>query len=225
MAALDMFLRNEFEEAQARLLSRSKDSMYHALTYATILEMKAMMTFDPQHILTAGNTMKEAQALCQRNRRKSSFSKTFTEEELHAEVCYAECLLQRAALTFLQDENMINFIKGGIKVRNSYQTYKELHTILKSSGYTHGDNHGHFEGGVKLGVGAFNLMISMLPTRTLKLLEFVGFSGNKASQTQPLSWSLLMKCFLYPTRATQRALHHLETNKLQQKETKQDNQG
>lgn len=78
----------------------------------------------------------------------------FTSEELHAEVCYAECLLQRAALTFLQvrrltaasatgvfatithflfcvfkliraqDENMISFIKGGIKVRNSYQTYK-----------------------------------------------------------------------------------------------------
>lgn len=40
--------------------------MYHALTYATILEMKAMMTFDPQHILAAGSTMKEAQALCQR---------------------------------------------------------------------------------------------------------------------------------------------------------------
>uniref|UniRef100_A0A3B5M2P5 Tetratricopeptide repeat domain 39A n=1 Tax=Xiphophorus couchianus TaxID=32473 RepID=A0A3B5M2P5_9TELE len=166
-------------------------SMYHALTYATILEMKAMMTFDPQHILTAGSTMKEAQTLCQRYRRKSSFSKSFTEgqrvkNELHAEVCYAECLLQRAALTFLQDENMISFIKGGIKVRNSYQTYKELHTVLKSTGYTHGDNHGHFEGGVKLGVGAFNLMISMLPTRTLKLLEFVGFSGNKEFGLQQL---------------------------------------
>ena len=29
----------------------------------------------------------------------------FTSEELHAEVCYAECLLQRAALTFLQVRN------------------------------------------------------------------------------------------------------------------------
>lgn len=45
---------------------RTKDSMYHALTYATILEMQAMMTFDPQDILNAGNTMKEAQATCQR---------------------------------------------------------------------------------------------------------------------------------------------------------------
>lgn len=40
--------------------------MYHALTYATILEMQAMMTFDPEDILAAGNTMKEAQAVSQR---------------------------------------------------------------------------------------------------------------------------------------------------------------
>ncbi|KAJ3598870.1 hypothetical protein NHX12_032833 [Muraenolepis orangiensis] len=187
MEALDLFLSNEFEEALTRLRTRTKDSMYHALTYATILEMQAMMTFEPAHILAAGNTMKEAQAVCQRYRKKSTFaSKNFTEEELHAEVCYAECLLQRAALTFLQDENMISFIKGGIKVRNSYQTYKELHTVLQSSSYTHGGNHGHFEGGVKLGVGAFNLMISMLPTRTLRLLEFVGFSGNKEFGLQQL---------------------------------------
>ncbi|CAB1324401.1 unnamed protein product [Coregonus sp. 'balchen'] len=187
MAAMDLFLRNDFEEALSRLRCRTKDSMYHALTYATILEMQAMMTFDPEHILAAGNTMKEAQAVCQRFRKKSTFSnRNSTEEELHAEVCYAECLLQRAALTFLQDENMISFIKGGIKVRNSYQTYKELHTVLQSSSYVHGDNHGHFEGGVKLGVGAFNLMISMLPTRTLKLLEFVGFSGNKEFGLQQL---------------------------------------
>uniref|UniRef100_A0AAY4CGN8 Tetratricopeptide repeat domain 39A n=2 Tax=Denticeps clupeoides TaxID=299321 RepID=A0AAY4CGN8_9TELE len=181
MAALDLFLRNEFEEALSRLRSRTKDSMYHALTYATILEMQAMMTFNPEDILAAGNTMKDAQAVCQSHRRRVAISALFflSAEELHAEVCYAECLLQRAALTFLQDENMISFIKGGIKVRNSYQTYKELHAILKSSGYVQGDNHGHFEGGVKLGVGAFNLMLSLLPTRILRLLEFVGFSGNK----------------------------------------------
>uniref|UniRef100_A0AAZ3R3I7 Tetratricopeptide repeat domain 39A n=2 Tax=Oncorhynchus tshawytscha TaxID=74940 RepID=A0AAZ3R3I7_ONCTS len=188
MAAMDLFLRNDFDEALSRLRCRTKDSMYHALTYATILEMQAMMTFDPENILAAGNTMKEAQAVCQRFRKKTTFSnRNSTEEELHAEVCYAECLLQRAALTFLQDENMVSFIKGGIKVRNSYQTYKELHTVLQSSSYIHGDNHGHFEGGVKLGVGSFNLMISMLPTRTLRLLEFVGFSGNKEFGLQQLT--------------------------------------
>ncbi|XP_037356380.1 tetratricopeptide repeat protein 39A isoform X7 [Talpa occidentalis] len=208
------------------LCARTKESMYHSLTYATILEMQAMMTFDPQDILLAGNMMKEAQLLCQRHRKKSSVTDSFsnlvhrptmdqfTEEEIHAEVCYAECLLQRAALTFLQDENMVSFIKGGIKVRNSYQTYKELDSLVQSSLYCKGESHRHFEGGVKLGVGAFNLgdpaghgenrirtqsaavtlqclsiwgvgfpghhlTLSMLPTRILRLLEFVGFSGNK----------------------------------------------
>ncbi|XP_068949126.1 tetratricopeptide repeat protein 39A-like isoform X1 [Petaurus breviceps papuanus] len=191
MTALDLFLTNQFSEALTYLQPKTKESMYHSLTYATILEMQAMMTFDPQDILNACNMMKEAQTLCQKHRKKlsvaGSFSNLmhrptmdqFTEEEIHAEVCYAECLLQRAALTFLQDENMVSFIKGGIRVRNSYQTYKELDNLVQSSSYSKGENHSHFEGGVKLGVGAFNLTLSMLPARILRLLEFVGFSGNK----------------------------------------------
>ncbi|XP_075038163.1 tetratricopeptide repeat protein 39A isoform X2 [Mixophyes fleayi] len=191
MIALDMFLNNNFQEALSYLQAKSKESMYHALTYATILEMQAMMTFDPQDIVNAGNTMKDAQSVCQRFRKRSTVADSFnnlvhgqsldqfTEDEIHAEVCYAECLLQRAALTFLQDENMVSFIKGGIKVRNSYQTYKELDSLQKCANYVKGDSHCHFEGGVKLGVGAFNLTLSMLPTRILRLLEFVGFSGNK----------------------------------------------
>ncbi|XP_077189898.1 tetratricopeptide repeat protein 39A isoform X2 [Paroedura picta] len=84
----------------------------------------------------------------------------FTEEEIHAEICYAECLLQRAALTFLQDENMVSFIKGSIKVRNSYQIYRELDSLIHSPNYVKGENHLHFESGIKLGIGAFNLAIS-----------------------------------------------------------------
>ncbi|KAJ8383017.1 hypothetical protein SKAU_G00037950 [Synaphobranchus kaupii] len=38
---------------------------------------------------------------------------------------------------------------------------------------------GQFEGGVKLGIGSFNLMLSLLPGRVLRLLEFIGFSGNR----------------------------------------------
>lgn len=44
----------------------AKDSMYHALIYATVLEMQAMMTFQHEDIVNAGNTMKCAQEVCQR---------------------------------------------------------------------------------------------------------------------------------------------------------------
>lgn len=40
--------------------------MYHALIYATVLEMQAMMTFQHEDIVNAGNTMKSAQDVCQR---------------------------------------------------------------------------------------------------------------------------------------------------------------
>ncbi|KAM9785068.1 tetratricopeptide repeat protein 39A isoform X2 [Syngnathus typhle] len=183
MEALDLFLNNHFNESLERLQSKVGESMYHALIYATILEMQAMMTFQHEDICNAGATMKSAQDLCQRFRRKSpnlgKLTGELTEEQLHAEVCFAECQLQRAALTFLQDENMVSFIKGGIKVRNSYLIYKDLHSYVKSQTCLKGSGHNHLEGGISFGVGAFNLTLSLFPPRILKVLEFAGFSGDK----------------------------------------------
>uniref|UniRef100_A0A8C6XNI1 Tetratricopeptide repeat domain 39A n=1 Tax=Naja naja TaxID=35670 RepID=A0A8C6XNI1_NAJNA len=198
MVAVNFFLNNKFQDALASLQTKKKDSMYHALTYATILEIQAMLTFDSRDILNAGNTMEEAQIICQKFRKKSSVADSFnnlvykqnldqlTEEEIHAEICYAECLLQRTALTFLQDENIISFVKGSIKIRNSYQIYRVLENLIQCPSYVKGENHPHFEVGVKLGVGAFNLTLSMLPTKIARLLEFVGFSGNKKYGLQQL---------------------------------------
>uniref|UniRef100_A0A3B3V9A1 Zgc:158403 n=1 Tax=Poecilia latipinna TaxID=48699 RepID=A0A3B3V9A1_9TELE len=172
MEALDLFLNNHFNESLERLRPRVQESMYHALIYATVLEMQAMMTFQHDDITNAGNTMKSAQEVCQR-------SVWFIQTQLHAEVCYAECQLQRAALTFLQDESMVSFIKGGIKVRNSYMIYKDLHNFIKSYSCVKGPSHIHLEGGISFGVGAFNLTLSLFPPRILKMLEFAGFSGDK----------------------------------------------
>uniref|UniRef100_A0A8D3D144 Zgc:158403 n=1 Tax=Scophthalmus maximus TaxID=52904 RepID=A0A8D3D144_SCOMX len=169
MEALDLFLNNHFDESLQMLRPRVNESMYHALIYATILEMQAMMTFQHDDISNAGNTMKSAQEVCQRSGG-----------QLHAEVCYAECQLQRSALTFLQDENMVSFIKGGIKVRNSYLIYKELHSFVKSHNCHKGPSHVHLVGGISFGIGAFNLTLSLFPPRILRVLEFAGFSGDKA---------------------------------------------
>ncbi|XP_028842971.1 tetratricopeptide repeat protein 39A isoform X1 [Denticeps clupeoides] len=197
MEALDLFLNNQFSESLDKLRPRAKDSMYHSLIYATVLEMQAMMTFQQDDIASASNTMKYAQEVCQRFRRKSSSlgskasGEELSEEQLHAEVCYAECLLQRAALTFLQDENMVNFIKGGLKVRSSYLIYKELHTFIQSHGSQTGPNHAQLEGGLSFGIGAFNLTLSLFPARILKILEFAGFSGDKEFGLSQLHYGAL----------------------------------
>uniref|UniRef100_A0A8C0J874 Tetratricopeptide repeat protein 39B n=1 Tax=Chelonoidis abingdonii TaxID=106734 RepID=A0A8C0J874_CHEAB len=191
--ALNLFLSNKFSEALELLRPWSKNSMYHALGYSTILVMQAAMTFEHQDIQMGISTMKEALHTCQRFRKRSTVVESLSslvskqsmdqlsEEEMHAEICYAECLLQKAALTFVQDENMINFIKGGLKIRTSYQIYKECHQVLQMTQGNKNKNETYhqFEGGVKLGIGAFNLMLSLLPGRILRLLEFIGFSGNR----------------------------------------------
>ncbi|GAB1288604.1 Tetratricopeptide repeat protein 39B [Apodemus speciosus] len=191
--ALNLFLSNKFKDALELLRPWAKESMYHALGYSTIVVLQAVMTFEQQDIQNGISAMKDALQTCQKYRKKCTVVESFSsllsrgsleqlsEEEMHAEICYAECLLQKAALTFVQDENMINFIKGGLKIRTSYQIYKEclsiLHVIQKNKQEQHFFY--EFEGGVKLGTGAFNLMLSLLPARIIRLLEFIGFSGNR----------------------------------------------
>ncbi|XP_036372875.1 tetratricopeptide repeat protein 39B-like [Megalops cyprinoides] len=188
--ALNLFLNNKFSEALTILEPWAKDSMYHAMGYSSILVIQAGMTFEQKDIQMAMDTLKEALHTCQRFRRKNGVLETIsslltrhmsdglTEEEMHAEICYAECLLQRAALTFIEDESMIGLIKGGIRIRTSYQIYKECYQMTQEMA-GHGATYRHFEGGVNTGMGSFNLMLSLLPSKVLRLLEFIGFAGNR----------------------------------------------
>uniref|UniRef100_A0A4W2DF36 Uncharacterized protein n=1 Tax=Bos indicus x Bos taurus TaxID=30522 RepID=A0A4W2DF36_BOBOX len=112
--ALNLFLSNKFTDALELLRPWAKESMYHALGYSTIVVLQAVMTFEQQDIQNGISAMKDALQTCQKYRKKCTVVESFssllsrgsleqlTEEEMHAEICYAECLLQKAALTFVQ---------------------------------------------------------------------------------------------------------------------------
>ncbi|XP_069024185.1 tetratricopeptide repeat protein 39B-like [Embiotoca jacksoni] len=190
--ALNLFLNNRFADALALLKPLKSQSMYHAMGYSSILVMQAGMTFEPKDMDAAMTSLEESLQTCQKFRKKTGIMESLanlwykeptdslTEEEMHAELCYAEVLLQKAALTFL-DESIIGFIKGGMRIRNSYQIYKECHAMASAmkDGDREKSTHIHFRGGVSMGIGSFNLMLSMLPSRVLRLMEFLGFSGDR----------------------------------------------
>ncbi|XP_059184392.1 tetratricopeptide repeat protein 39B-like [Centropristis striata] len=190
--ALDLFLNNRFSDALALLKPRRSRSMYHAMGYSSILVMQAGMTFEPKDMDAAMEALRESVQTCQRFRKKTGIVETLTslwyrqpaenmtEEEMHAELCYAEVLLMKAALTFL-DESIIGFIKGGMRIRNSYQIYKDCQVLasLTKDMEKQKSTHIHFRGGVNMGIGSFNLMLSLLPSRVLRLMEFLGFSGDR----------------------------------------------
>ncbi|KAM8842549.1 tetratricopeptide repeat protein 39B-like [Synchiropus picturatus] len=188
--ALELFLNNRFADALALLKPWKDQSMYHAMGYSSILVMQAGMTFDSKDMNAAMSSLNESLQTCQRFRKRTGImeslasfwyqqsTESFTEEEMHAELCYAEVLLQKAALTFL-GESIISFIKGGMKIRNSYQIYKECQAMAKVARVENKSLRNHFTGGVSMGIGSFNLMLSLLPSRVLRLMEFLGFSGDR----------------------------------------------
>ncbi|XP_011279461.1 tetratricopeptide repeat protein 39B-like [Felis catus] len=187
---LYLFLNNRFSDAINLIHPWSKSSIYHALIYNILMVVKAVLTFDPQDIQTGMATAKEALKTCNNFRRKSrmmNFShlvskqgiKTIKEEELHAEVCYAECLILKSTVTFIQDDSMLGFLKCAINIGLSYQIYKDCQQVLTQVPNNHSKTYRHLVEGVKFGLGAFNLLLSLVPPKTLKLLNIVGYSGDR----------------------------------------------
>lgn len=70
--------------------------------------------------------------------------------------------------------------------------HRELDSLVQSSQYCKGENHRHFEGGVKLGVGAFNLVSGNAPARCLCWPTVLGPEltpePRDKADTLPMSW-------------------------------------
>ncbi|EOB01868.1 Tetratricopeptide repeat protein 39B, partial [Anas platyrhynchos] len=172
----------------------SKDSMYHALGYSTILVMQAAMTFEQQDIQMGISTMKDALQTCQRFRKRNTVVESLSnlvskqsvdqlsEEEMHAEICYAECLLQKAALTFVQVKPTVNFVSLQLDTSASVFVYSLLHCLLA---YAMTAVRVDFCWYCNFCIipdwswPVLCMMLSLLPGRILRLLEFIGFSGNR----------------------------------------------
>ena len=129
---------------------------------------------------------------------------------MHSELCYAESLLMVALLTFLENQNLINLVKGAFRIRSCYAAYKECLNILNTkTNWQSERSRRDFEAGVRMGVGTFNLMVSHLPSKVLKVLEYIGFSGNRSTGLQEIEISVSMKdCLRSPISALISATYH-----------------
>lgn len=73
---------------------------------------------------TEGMTKQRQTGLLALHHHISSALPLDVSDEIHAELCYAESLLFKAAITFTEDETLMSFVKGGLKIRSCYQSYK-----------------------------------------------------------------------------------------------------
>lgn len=134
--AIDYFFNNKFVEARQLMIPYAKSSIYHSVGHAVFLFLEAMLTFEHRHIESASEALSKCLHVCKKFQRKTtiteSIGKTFkktnyesyTDLEAHAELCSAEALLLKALLTFVEDETLSSMIKGGMKIRNCFNSYK-----------------------------------------------------------------------------------------------------
>lgn len=116
--------------------SSAGSSMYHSLGHSVFLYLEAILTFEHKAIVAASKALKHALQVSNRFRKKNTIGESigkmvkrsnfdqYTEEEAHAELCHAECLLLKSMLTFMEDETLSSFIKAGLKIRSCYHSYK-----------------------------------------------------------------------------------------------------
>lgn len=118
---------------------------------------------------------------------------SYTDDEIHAELVNAESLLLLALISFLSDQSIICLVKGAFRIRTCYQRYKELLFIMETrTNWSSEEARKHFESGVRMGHGIFNLLMSYLPRRVLRFLEYVGFSGNRTVGVDELDKSVAL---------------------------------
>ncbi|KAG0165946.1 hypothetical protein DFQ28_008089 [Apophysomyces sp. BC1034] len=198
--AMDLFLDSRIPEAEAILQPKRETSLYHSLGHAFILFLRSIMTFQQTDVQSALAAMKDtiqiANGLRKNNGGWLAWMKGITINDIkamsrlhrHAELVYAEAYLLKALLSILHDESFVSFLREGLHVRNSYNTYRLLEkyvSLVKEeadagkdiSAYELDD---HFASGVGLGIGCFNIILSLLPNTVLKLAEFIGFSSDRA---------------------------------------------
>ncbi|KAI8087279.1 hypothetical protein BDF21DRAFT_335101 [Thamnidium elegans] len=197
--ALDLFLNSNINEAEEILKPHYKDSLYYSLGYSFILYLKCVMTFQHDDINMTLDVLKHTIELASRQRRRDSgwFDsitswvkgttledvKQMTVVERHAELVYSEAYLLKALLSILYDESVMSFLRESLNIRSSYNTYLVLEKYLEfamTQDKLVDELDDHFTSGVALGVGCFNLILSMLPASVIKVAEFIGFSSDRA---------------------------------------------
>lgn len=108
---------------------------------------------------------------------------------MHIELIHAEAILLRSFVNIINDETFMSVIRGGLQMRSSYNSYKQLMALIESTAAAASTSAAHqadMKSGVYLGIGGFNIILSLLPARVLRLVEFLGFSSSRSLGLQVL---------------------------------------
>ena len=183
--AQDLYYENKFSEAE-KLMDDAEHPFYLAFK-ANLVAQRAALTFEREEISEAVKQIESAKVVMDEFRRNDGIlSKVlsfvvgrnfddFSEDDLNCEVAYAEMILIKSMMDFIEGESLVNFVKAAVGINISYQLYRELYGYIN---HTSQELSPTFISSVFFGYGTFTLYLSMIPQKVLDMLEFVGVHGN-----------------------------------------------
>ena len=181
-------------------------SIYHALGASSVASLRALLTLQPADIATAVAVNRAAVGVCDAQRKTFSLAeqmiarvtdtsqlRAMSERQMHAELCYAEALLQSALLALVADESLAALVKAAVAMRACYAAYSVCAAITPDMLAEQRRTSDHFTCGVLMGTGAFALLVSTLPARVCRLLQCVGMTADRVGVCEWTAYTMLQR--------------------------------
>ncbi|EDV20346.1 uncharacterized protein TRIADDRAFT_38365 [Trichoplax adhaerens] len=207
-----MMINNNFNQAE-QLFDKYRDftPLMHAGS-SFMLFMNAIITFEDEKLDLALKSLKATEKLCQmeENTLFKSISRSFRKKEapidelplperLQRYVIIADCSLYMAILTFVR-QGITSYIKGGLMLRKAWKTYEKCYKMINDMSKAESDSTSpniiindssiqRLKGAIFFGYGLFNVCISLIPPRVVRLAQIFGFGGNREMGIKCLEFS------------------------------------
>ncbi|WVW83205.1 hypothetical protein I302_105223 [Kwoniella bestiolae CBS 10118] len=195
--ALSLFLTSHMKEAEVYLEEREQEGqhLYIQSAQGIIESLKGMMTFDANDLASALEICKATSVTATALRRPTDSLvsrfvkagaavgrvKSMSPLERHAELVYAETSLMKALLAIVSGGDWLGLIREALNMRAAHGIYHVLQQYLEDA-----DKNGYddnidtdFRSGVVLGAGTSSLMLSLLPSKVMKIASLLGYGGDK----------------------------------------------
>lgn len=155
---------NQFDKASLFFntvtgINQPRAALLHAFTSFVI----ASSTYGDKFLETALTDIWNAESLG--NKAKT----------LAGNVVQADAYLSGALVQLIQG----SFLKGGWNLRKSWSWYCHVQKQLVSYQTDNEEEKLELQTAVDFGIGFFNLIVSLLPPAILRIVEFIGFSGDR----------------------------------------------
>ncbi|KAI8828958.1 outer membrane protein Iml2/Tetratricopeptide repeat protein 39, partial [Chytriomyces cf. hyalinus JEL632] len=216
--ALELFLNSRFKDAEELLMPKYGKSMYFTEGIALLRTLRAVMTFDPDDMSVAieslgyasdvAGVLRKAEktsvmgilsgaaSIVTGSNKDSSYLTGMSRVQKHAELVYAECSVMQSSLTLVSNTNLVSFVKEGMQMRASFAVIKACFKFLDKiyeeegvEGYAAHSIDEHFTSGVVMNAGILALVLSFLPAKIIKVFEIMGFAGDRDIALDRLSTS------------------------------------